>query len=43
MNEGLVLQQKLFGKAYLVVKMTGPAMVWLASSDFWKAGGPTAQ
>ena len=27
----------LLGKAYFVVKMTGPAMVRLASSDFWKA------
>ena len=43
MHEGLVFQQKLLGEAHLVVKITGPAMVWPASSDFWKAGGPTAQ
>ena len=24
-------------KAYFIAKMSGPAMVWLASSDFWKA------
>ena len=30
-------QLKLLEKAYFIVKMTGLAMVWLASSDFWKA------
>ena len=29
--------QKLLEKAYLFVKMTGSAMVQLASSDFWNA------
>ena len=24
-------------KTYFIFKMTGAAMVWLASSDFWKA------
>ena len=33
----MVFQQKLFGKSYFIVKTTAPAMVWLASSDFWKA------
>ena len=28
---------KLLEKAYFIVKMTGLAMVRLASSDFWKA------
>ena len=31
------LQLKLLEKAYFIVKMTSLAMVWLASSDFWKA------
>ena len=30
-------QLKLLEKAYFIVKMTGLAMVRLASSDFWKA------
>ena len=29
-------QQKLLEKAYFTFKMTGPAMVRPASSDFWK-------
>ena len=33
----MVFQQKLFGKSYFIVKTTAPAMVWPASSDFWKA------
>ena len=33
----MVFQQNLLEKAYFIVKMSGPAMVWLASSDFWKA------
>ena len=33
----IVFQQKLLEKAYFFVKMTGPAMVWPAISDFWKA------
>ena len=27
--------QKLLEKAYLIVEMNGPAIIWLASSDFW--------
>lgn len=30
-------QQTPLEKAYFMVKMTGPAMVQLASSDHWKA------
>ena len=33
----MVFQQKLLGKSYFIVKMTAPAMVRPASSDFWKA------
>ena len=33
----MVFQQNLLEKAYFIVKMSGPAMIWLASSDFWKA------
>ena len=33
----MVFQQNLLEKAYFIAKMSGPAMVWLASSDFWKA------
>ena len=33
----MVFQQKLLGKSYFTVKMTAPAMVRQASSDFWKA------
>ena len=29
--------KKTLGKAYFIVKMTGPAMIRLSSSDFWKA------
>ena len=37
MHEGDGFPQKLLEKAYSFVKMTGPAMVRPASSDFWKA------
>ena len=34
----MVFQQKLLEKStFFIVKMTGPAMVQPASSDFWKA------
>ena len=33
----MVFQQKLMGKAFFIVKMTAPAMVWPDSSDKWKA------
>ena len=34
----MVFQQKLLEKStFFIVKMTGPAMVRPASSDFWKA------
>ena len=33
----IVSHQKLFEKAYFIFKMTGPAMVRPANSDFWKA------
>ena len=33
----MVLQQKLFEKAYFICKLTSPVMVRPASSDFWKA------
>ena len=33
----MVFQQNLFEKAYFIVKMSGLAMAWPASSDFWKA------
>ena len=32
----MVFQQKLLEKAYFIVKMTGPAIIQQASSDFWK-------
>ena len=32
----MVFQQKPLEKAYFIVKMIGPVIVWLASSDFWK-------
>ena len=32
----MAFQQKLLEKAYFIVKMIGPAMVWPAISDFWK-------
>ena len=37
----MVFQQKLLEKAYFIVKMIGPVIVWPASSDFWKALHPT--
>ena len=33
----MVFQQKLFEKAFFIVKMTGPAIVRPCSSDLWKA------
>ena len=33
----MFFQKKLLGKAYFIVKMTAPAMVWPVSSDKWKA------
>ena len=35
----MVFQQNLLEKAYFtdIAKMSGPTMVWPASSDFWKA------
>ena len=33
----MIFQQKFLGKAYFIVKMTGPAMVRPAKFDFWKA------
>ena len=32
----VVVQQNLLEKAYFIARMSGPAMVRLASSDFWK-------
>ena len=32
----MIFQQKLLGQAYFIVKMTGPIIVWPASSDSWK-------
>ena len=32
----MVFQQKLLVKPYFFVKMFSAAMIWLASSDFWK-------
>ena len=32
----MVFQQNLLEKAYFIAKMSGPAMVRLASFDFWK-------
>ena len=37
MHKGDGFQQKRLEKASFIVKMTGPVMAWLASSDFWKA------
>ena len=33
----MVFQQSLLEKAFFIAKMSGPAMVRPASSDFWKA------
>ena len=33
----MVFQQNLLVKAYFIAKMSGPAMVQPASSEFWKA------
>ena len=33
----MVFQQNLLEKTYFTAKMPGLAMVWLASTDFWKA------
>ena len=33
----MFFQKKLLGKAFFIVKMTAPAMVWPVSSDKWKA------
>ena len=33
----MVFQQNLLEKAYLIAKMSGPAMVLLTSLDVWKA------
>ena len=33
----MFFQKKLLGKAYFIVKMTAPAIVWPVSSDKWKA------
>ena len=33
----MVFQQNLLVKAYFIAKISGLAMVWLASSDFWIA------
>ena len=33
----MVFLQNLLEKAYFTPKMSGSAMVWPASSDFWKA------
>ena len=35
MHEGNVFDQKLLEKSYFIFKMSGPAMVRQASSDFW--------
>ena len=32
----MVFQQKLLEKAYFIVKMTDPAIIQPASSNFWK-------
>ena len=37
MHEGRCFKKSSWKKAFFIVKMSGPAMVWLASSDFWKA------
>ena len=36
-QQEMVFQQNLLEKAYFIAKMSGPVMVCLASSDFWKA------
>ena len=36
-KEMVFSKKKLLEKVYFIVKMTGPAMVQLTSSDFWKA------
>ena len=33
----MVFQQNLLEKAYFIAKVSGPAMIWPVSSDFWKA------
>ena len=33
----MVFPQNLIEKAYFIAKMSGPTMVWPASSDFWRA------
>ena len=33
----MVFQQKLLRKAYFIVKITAPAMIWPVSSNKWKA------
>ena len=33
----MVFQQKLLEKTFVIVEITGPAMVRPVSSDFWKA------
>ena len=33
----MFFQQNLLEKAFFIAKMSGPAMVRLANSDFWKA------
>ena len=33
----MVFQQNLLEKAYFIAKVSGPAMIRPASSDFWKA------
>ena len=33
----MVFQQKLLGKAYFIIKITAPAMIWPVSSNKWKA------
>ena len=33
----MVFLQNLLEKAYFTAQMSGSAMVWPASSDFWKA------
>ena len=33
----MVFQQKLLEKTFVIVEITGPAMVLPVSSDFWKA------
>ena len=33
----MVFQQKHLGKAYFIIKITAPAMIWPVSSNKWKA------